>query len=271
MLRALVAGERDPVVMADLAKSKLRRTIPDLIEALDGHFDDHHALIVGQLLTRLQHTEQALADLDAQIGERMRPWQHQIDLLVTIPGVGPAVARPFIAETGGDPSRFPSAAHLAVWTGVAPAMHESAGKRTPAGSRDGHPWRSRTPSWSRPTTCSPATSPTGTSATTGSPTPAAPNSEPVAWWVSSKTSATTSSSTPPADLPSPQERSGLRPDAVARPLTSIRRSVQQHRTIGLIREHGESHRQAPELCGVNGQRLAKVGQFCCCTAGRCQT
>ena len=65
MLGALVAGERDPAVMAQLAMSKLRRKIPDLVEALTGHFDERHGMLVGQLLARLEHTEQTLKALDA--------------------------------------------------------------------------------------------------------------------------------------------------------------------------------------------------------------
>ena len=138
MLGALVAGERDAAVMAELAKSRLRRKIPDLREALTGRFDDHHGLIVGQLLTRLAQTEAALADLDAAIADAMTPWAHELELLQTIPGIGLRTAQVFIAETGGDMSRFPTAAHLAAWVGVAPAIHESAGKRTPAGTRHGN-------------------------------------------------------------------------------------------------------------------------------------
>ncbi|WP_457042711.1 transposase [Geodermatophilus sp. SYSU D01180] len=61
-------------------------------------------------------------------------------LLQTIPGVGPKVAQVILAETGGDMSRFPSAAHLAAWAGLAPGVHESAGKRTPVGTRPGNKW-----------------------------------------------------------------------------------------------------------------------------------
>lgn len=138
MMTALVAGERDPKVMADLARSKLRRKIPDLTEALTGHFDDHHALIVGQLLARIAATEQAIADLDAHLEQAMAPWAHEIELLCTIPGVGRLVAWTFIAETGGDMSRFAGPGHLASWAGVAPGMHESAGRRQPVGARPGN-------------------------------------------------------------------------------------------------------------------------------------
>jgi transposase len=138
MLGALVAGERDPAVMADMAMTKMRRKIPDLTEALTGHFDEHHELLVGQLLGRLEHTEQALKALDAHLAERMTPWAHQLELLQTIPGIGLVTAQVFIAETGGEMSRFPTAGHLAAWTGLAPAMNESAGKRKPSGTRKGN-------------------------------------------------------------------------------------------------------------------------------------
>jgi transposase len=84
--------------------------------------------------------EDALAELDLVIEAACAPWAHQIELLCTIPGVGVKVAQVFIAETGGDMSRFPSAAHLAAWAGLAPAIYESAGKRTPAGARHGNKW-----------------------------------------------------------------------------------------------------------------------------------
>jgi transposase len=129
MLAALVGGERDPHVLADMAHGKMRRKIPDLTEALTGHFTDHHALLVGQMLARLNRVEQALAVLDNHIEAAMAPWERQLELLQTIPGVGVKTAQVIIAETGADMSRFPSAAHLAAWAGVAPAMHESAGKR----------------------------------------------------------------------------------------------------------------------------------------------
>lgn len=140
MLTALVAGERDAAVMADMAHSKLRRKIPDLTEALTGHFDDHHAIIVGQLLDRLAYTERAIAAVDAELGVRMAPYARQLELLQTIPGVGLGTAQVFIAETGGDMSRFGTPERLAAWTGVAPAIHESAGKRHPAGTRQGNKW-----------------------------------------------------------------------------------------------------------------------------------
>src|SRR3954471_7589236 len=140
MLAAMIAGERDPRVLAELAKGKMRAKIRDLTEALTGHFDAHHARLAGSILHRLDLVEEALAELDAVIADACAPWARQIALLQTIPGVGVKVAQVIVAETGGDMSRFPSAAHLAAWAGVAPAIHESAGKRIPTGARHGNKW-----------------------------------------------------------------------------------------------------------------------------------
>jgi transposase len=140
MLTAMIDGQTDPVQLADLAKGKLRRKIPDLAQALTGHFDANHARLARSMLRRLDLVEQALAELEAVIAEACRPWAHQIELLETIPGVGPKVAQVIVAETGADMSRFPTPAHLAAWAGLAPAMHESAGRQTPAGKRHGNKW-----------------------------------------------------------------------------------------------------------------------------------
>jgi transposase len=140
MLTAMINGQTDPVQLADLAKGRMRQKIPDLAQALTGTFDAHHAQLAKSMLRRLELVELALAELDAVIVEACRPWQHQIELLQTIPGVGETVAQVIVAETGADMSRFPTAAHLAAWAGLAPAMHESAGKQTPAGKRHGNKW-----------------------------------------------------------------------------------------------------------------------------------
>ena len=127
-------------MLAQLAKGKMRAKIPDLTEALTGHFDDHHEVLVGQMLGRLRHIHDGLAALDELIAIGMTRWAHELDLLMTIPGVGPKTSQVFIAETGGDMARFPTAEQLAAWVGVAPAMNESAGHRSPAGTRQGNKW-----------------------------------------------------------------------------------------------------------------------------------
>ena len=140
MLTAMIEGETNPLTLANLAKGKMRRKIPDLAQALTGTFDAHHARLARSMLRRLELVESALAELDAVIAAACVPWQHQIELLQTIPGVGTKVAQVIVAETGADMSRFPTAAHLAAWAGLAPAMHESAGKQSPAGKRHGNKW-----------------------------------------------------------------------------------------------------------------------------------
>ena len=102
----------DPLRLADLAKGRMRRKIPDLAQALTGHFDANHARLARSMLRRLDLVEQALAELDAVIVDACQPWQHQIELLQTIPGVGAKVAQVIIAETGARhdpvPDRRPS-------------------------------------------------------------------------------------------------------------------------------------------------------------------
>jgi transposase len=140
MLAAMIEGETNPLTLANLAKGRMRRKIPDLAQALTGTFDTQHAQLARSMLRRLELVELALAELNAVIVEACRPWQRQIELLQTIPGVGETVAQVIVAETGADMSRFPTAAHLAAWAGLAPAMHESAGRQTPAGKRHGNKW-----------------------------------------------------------------------------------------------------------------------------------
>ena len=140
MLTALIDGERDPRVLAELAKGRMRAKIPELAQALDGHFEDHHARMARSILDRMGQVERSLAELDEVIALQCAPWAHEIELLMTIPGVGLRTAQVIVAETGADMSRFPSAAHLASWAGLAPAVYESAGHSRPAGTRRGNKW-----------------------------------------------------------------------------------------------------------------------------------
>ena len=140
MLIAMINGQRGPQVLAEMARGRMRTKIPDLREALDGHFTNRHARLVVALLERLDHVEAALLDLEDVTDEACLPWAHQLELLQTIPGVGVKVAQVIIAETGADMTQFPSAAHLVAWAGLAPGLHESAGRRTPTGVRHGNNW-----------------------------------------------------------------------------------------------------------------------------------
>jgi transposase len=139
MLTAMIDGERIPCGWPIWRRVDAAQD-PGPGPGVDRHFDANHARLARSMLRRLDLVEQALAELDAVIVEACRPWQHQIELLQTIPGVGPKVAQVIVAETGADMSRFPTAAHLAAWAGLAPAMHESAGRQSPAGKRHGNKW-----------------------------------------------------------------------------------------------------------------------------------
>ena len=140
MLTAMIDGETNPLQLANLAKGRMRRKIPDLAQALTGTFEAHHAQLAKSMLRRLELVE--LASGRAGCGHRrgVPALAHELDLLQTIPGVGETVAQVIVAETGADMSRFPTPAHLAAWAGLAPAMHESAGRQTAAGKRHGNKW-----------------------------------------------------------------------------------------------------------------------------------
>jgi len=106
MLAALVAGERDPQVLAELAKGKLRKKLPQLRQALRGRFGEHHGLLVGLALGHLEHLEAAIARLDARVDEVIAPFAVARDRLDTITGVGKRAAEAIIAEIGVDMSVF---------------------------------------------------------------------------------------------------------------------------------------------------------------------
>jgi transposase len=140
MLRALVAGERDPAALAELAKGTLRRKLPALREALTGHFRAHHALLVGEILAKLDYLEEAIGRLSDEIERVIAPFAPQVELLRTIPGVDRRMAEALIAEIGVDMSRFGSAARLASWAGLCPGQHESAGRQRRGTTRKGSKW-----------------------------------------------------------------------------------------------------------------------------------
>jgi transposase len=143
MVEALIAGERDPERLAELSKGKLRPKKDRLAEALAGRFAAHHGAVARQILDHIAFLDASVAALTAEIVERSGPFEPAIELLCGITGWGRKTAEVFIAETGGDMSAFPTPGQLAAWASVAPASHESAGKRRPAGTRAGNRWLGR--------------------------------------------------------------------------------------------------------------------------------
>jgi transposase len=140
MLEALIAGDRNPVALADLAKRRLRSKIPALTEALAGRFSQHHAFLARVHLDLIDRHTAAISDITIRIEETITPFRGFRDLICTIPGIGTLTADVIVAETGADMTRFPTANHLASWAGTTPGNNESAGKVKSSRTRPGNPY-----------------------------------------------------------------------------------------------------------------------------------
>ena len=134
MLAALVAGERDPKVLAQLARRSMRGKIAVLEEAFTGHFTDHHAFLLGTMLRRVDAISADIATLDERIAEQAAPLASAVAQLDEIPGISLVSAHVILAEIGTGMTRFPTAGHLASWARLAPGIKESAGKKKGKGS-----------------------------------------------------------------------------------------------------------------------------------------
>jgi transposase len=140
MLEALCEGTRDPELLAELARGRLRAKLDALREALEGRFGAHHALIVGQILAHVDFLDESIAALSERIDEVIAPFADKVELLDTIPGVDKRTAELLLAEIGPDMARFPTHRHLASWAGLCPGQNESAGKRRSGKTRKGSKW-----------------------------------------------------------------------------------------------------------------------------------
>ena len=138
MMAAMIAGERDPKRLADMARTRMRPKIGLLEEALAGlkigTFDDHHRFLLTTMLARVDRADADIAALDAQIEEHLAPFADAVARLDQIPGIGPVAAAVIIAEIGTDMARFPTPGHLASWAKFAPGIKNSAGKNKGNGS-----------------------------------------------------------------------------------------------------------------------------------------
>jgi transposase len=140
MLSLLAAGETDAARLAQCARGKMKRKIPALEAALAGTMSDHHRYLLARQLDHIDYLDNLIAQVSARIAALMASFEEEIALLDGIPGVGRETAENLVAEIGVDMSRFPSAAHLASWAGMAPGNHESAGKRKSGKTRKGSRW-----------------------------------------------------------------------------------------------------------------------------------
>ncbi|HZD03193.1 MAG TPA: IS110 family transposase [Actinomycetes bacterium] len=140
MLRALLAGERDPATLAELARGRLRTKLPALREALRGRFSAHHAVLLRLALEHVEQLERSITTLDAEVDRVIAPFARARDHLDTITGVGKRAAECIIAEIGADMAVFPTAGHLASWAALCPGNNVTGGKRRSGKTRKGNRW-----------------------------------------------------------------------------------------------------------------------------------
>jgi transposase len=172
IMDALIVGERDPAVLAGLARGTLRSKTDRLIEALTGRFTDHHAFLLNQMLHRIDAITADVATVQDRIDAQIAPFARAVTRLDAIPGVGVTAAQVILAEVGLDMTRFPTPAHLASWARFAPGVSESAGrKKGNAGTGHGNRYLARCSA--RPRSARPAPTPSSASATAASPDAAA--------------------------------------------------------------------------------------------------
>jgi transposase len=144
MLDAIVQGETDPAVLAQMAKGTLRNKIPQLKLALEGKITDHHRFMLRQWMDMLDFLDRKIVLLEEQIVENSRPFEATVEAWMKVPGLRRINAYSLLAEIGADMTQFPGAAQLASWAAVCPGNRESAGKQTSGRTRQGNPWLRRT-------------------------------------------------------------------------------------------------------------------------------
>ena len=134
MLAALIGGQRDPEVLAQLARGVMRGKITALQEAFTGYFSEHHAFLLAKMLARVDVIDADIAALDERIGQMIAPHAAAARRLAEIPGINATAACAILAEIGTDMGRFPTAGHLVSWAKFAPGVKESAGKKKGKGT-----------------------------------------------------------------------------------------------------------------------------------------
>ena len=143
ILAQLIEGQRDPVVLADLAKGRLREKRAALEQALMGRFTAHHRFMLVQHLSHIDYLDEQIAQVDAEITEQIRPFQAAVDRWDQLPGINQRGGQVIVAEVGADLKPFADGAHLASWSGMCPGNQESAGKRQSGKTHKGDKWLRR--------------------------------------------------------------------------------------------------------------------------------
>jgi len=143
MLDQIVGGQTDPAILAELAKGRLRDKQALLLKALSGRVRAHHRFMLAQHLSHIDFLDEAMAQLDQQIQEQMRPFAAVLATWDSLPGINQRIAEIIVAEIGADLVPFEDAEHLASWAGMCPGNNESAGKRKSGKTRKGSPWLRR--------------------------------------------------------------------------------------------------------------------------------
>jgi transposase len=140
MLRLIITGETDEKTIAELAKGRMRAKLEELEQALIGAATDHHRFLLAEQLNLIEYYEGIIERLNSQVAKHLLPFQKEIEVLDSIPGVSRITAEVLLAEIGTDMTRFPTHRHLASWAGMCPGNKESAGKRLSGKTRKGSPW-----------------------------------------------------------------------------------------------------------------------------------
>jgi transposase len=140
MLDALLGGQGDPEVLAELARGRLRSKLPDLRKALDGRVQSHHRVLLTRILAHIDFLEESLAQLQAEMEQYLVPFEEAMELVQSVVGIGETAAASIIAEVGTDMTRFASDKHIASWAGVCPGNKQSGGKRLSGKTTKGNPY-----------------------------------------------------------------------------------------------------------------------------------
>jgi transposase len=140
MIEALIAGESDPVKLAELAHRRLRASPEALRAALHGRVTRHHRFLLHLHLRQIDGLSELIGEIDQAVELHLAPFRAAVSQLMTVPGIKAQAAPAILAEIGIDMSRFPSAEHLLSWARLCPRNDESAGRRRSTRLKKGANW-----------------------------------------------------------------------------------------------------------------------------------